>query len=295
MSDYDFKAASRDGYGEDWPISYADLAPYYDKVESFIGVSGSLESLPQLPDGKFLPPMKLTCAETVLKKAVDRFGDRRLIIGRTAILTANHNGRAKCHWCGHCARGCSTGSYYSSPASTLPAAEATGRMTLVTNAVASHIVADKDGKARGVHYFDRESRASREVFGKVIVVCASTLESTRLLLNSKSTIYPAGLGNTHDVLGRYLMDHTIRVGAGGILPIGRGAVTSWDDGRANGIYIPRFRNLTTRRKDYIRGWGYQGSGTRGMFPSQAHATPGFGPEFKKAVKNNWPYAVGIGG
>jgi choline dehydrogenase-like flavoprotein len=105
MSDYDFKAATHDGYGEDWPISYADLAPYYDKVESFIGVSGSLENLPQLPDGKFLPPMKLTCAETVLKNAVDRFGDRRLIIGRTAILTENHKGRAKCHWCGHCARG----------------------------------------------------------------------------------------------------------------------------------------------------------------------------------------------
>ena len=295
LSDYDFKAATHDGYGEDWPIAYKDLAPYYDKVEAFIGISGRAENLPQLPDGRFLPPMNLTCAEQLLKKAVDGFGDRKLTIGRTAILTQNHMGRAKCHWCGHCSRGCTTGSYYSSPASTLPAAEATGRMTLITNAVASHIVVDNNGKARGVHYFDRETQASREVFGKVILVCAATLESTRLLLNSKSRFHPAGLGNSHDVLGRYLMDHTIRVGAGGILHVGRGPVSSWDDGRANGIYIPRFRNLTTRRKDYIRGWGYQGSGTRGMFPSHARITSGFGAEFKKAVKNNWPYSVGIGG
>jgi choline dehydrogenase-like flavoprotein len=295
MSDYDFKAATHDGYGEDWPLGYADLAPYYDKVESFIGVSGSAENLPQLPDGKFLPGMNLTCAERILKKAVDRFGDRRLTIGRSAILTQNHKGRLKCHWCGHCSRGCTTGSYYSSPVSTLPAAEATGRMTLIGNAVASHIVVDKNGKARGVHYFDRETRAGREVFGKVLVLCASTLESTRLLLNSRSRVHPEGLGNSHDVLGRYLMDHTIRVGAGGILEVGKGPVTSWDDGRANGIYIPRFRNLTSRRKEYIRGWGYQGSGTRGMFPGHARNTAGFGAEFKKAVKNNWPYSVGIGG
>lgn len=295
MSDYDFKAASHDGYGEDWPIGYADLEPYYDKVESFIGVSGSLEKMPQLPDGKFLPPMNFTCAERILKKAVDRFGDRRMIIGRTAILTENHNGRAKCHWCGHCARGCGTGSYYSSPASTLPAAEATGRLTLIPNAVASHIVLEKNGKARGVHYFDRETFASREALGRVVILCASTLESTRLLLNSRSSRHPEGLGNSHGVLGRYLMDHTIRVGAGGILHLARGAVDTWDDGRANGIYIPRFRNLATRRKDYIRGWGYQGSGMRRMFPDHARALPGFGAEYKRAVKNNWPYSVGIGG
>jgi choline dehydrogenase-like flavoprotein len=295
MSDYDFKAASRDGYGEDWPITYRELAPWYDRVESFIGVSGKLEGLPQLPDGKFLPPMKLTCAEHVLKKAVDRFGDRRLTIGRSAILTADHKGRARCHWCGHCDRGCSTGSYYSSPASTLPAAEATGRMTLVTDAVASHLVVDGNGRATGVHYFDRKTRASREVFGRAIMLCASTLESTRLLLNSRSRLHPEGLGNTHGVLGRYLMDHTIGVGAGGILHLGRGAVTAWDDGRANGIYIPRFRNLETRRKDYLRGWGYQGSGARRMFPSHAGSIAGFGAEFKQAVKNNWPYSVGIGG
>jgi choline dehydrogenase-like flavoprotein len=295
MSDFDFKAASRDGYGEDWPISYQDLAPYYDRVESFIGVSGSTEGLPQLPDGKFLPPMKLTCAEHVLKKAVDRFGDRRLIIGRSAILTADHKGRARCHWCGHCDRGCSTGSYYSSPASTLPAAEATGKLTLVTDAVVSHVVVDSNGRARGVHYFDRATRASRELFGRVILMCASTLESTRLLLNSRSRQHAAGLGNNHDVLGRYLMDHTIGVGAGGILHVAKGPVRSWDDGRANGIYIPRFRNIASARKDYLRGWGYQGSGRRGMFPAHAHAAPGFGAELKKAVKNNWPYAVGIGG
>jgi choline dehydrogenase-like flavoprotein len=230
-----------------------------------------------------------------LKKAVDRFADRRLIIGRSAILTADHRGRARCHWCGHCDRGCSTGSYYSSPASTLPAAAATGRLTLVADAVASHVVVDANGRPRGVHYFDRQTRASREVSGRVIVLCASTLESTRLLLNSRSRFHPEGLGNTHGVLGRYLMDHTIGVGAGGILALGRNAALAWDDGRANGIYIPRFRNLETPRQDYLRGWGYQGSGMRRMFPAHAAATPGFGAEFKKAVKNNWPFSVGIGG
>src|SRR5262249_20058242 len=135
-------------------------------------------------------------------------------------------------------------------ASTLPAAEATGKLTLVTGAVVSHIVVDANGRARGVHYFDRESRASRELFGRVIMVCASTLESTRLLLNSRSRQHPAGLGNGRDVLGRYLMDHTIGVGAGGILHLAKGPVRAWDDGRANGIYIPRFRNVASARKDY---------------------------------------------
>ncbi|HZN10618.1 MAG TPA: GMC family oxidoreductase, partial [Blastocatellia bacterium] len=149
LSDYDFKAKSHDGYGDDWPIGYADLAPYYDRVEEFIGVSGSRENLPQLPDGRFLPAMPLTCGELVLKQAVDGLGDplRRVIIGRTAILTRPiHQGtpdaRAACHWCGHCDRGCTTGSYFSSPASTLPAAARTGRMTLITHAVASHVILD---------------------------------------------------------------------------------------------------------------------------------------------------------
>ncbi|HKP85649.1 MAG TPA: GMC family oxidoreductase, partial [Blastocatellia bacterium] len=143
LSDYEFKAASRDGYGEDWPISYGELAPYYDRVEEFIGVSGSVENMPQLPDGKFLPAMKLTCGEWTLKSAVEKkWKDRRVMIGRAAILTQPHKGRAACHYCGHCERGCTTSSYFSSPGSTLPAAAKTGRLTLRTNAVASHVIID---------------------------------------------------------------------------------------------------------------------------------------------------------
>ena len=293
-SNYDFKAASHDGYGEDWPISYEDLEPYYDKVEEHIGVSGTEEGLPQLPDSKFLPGMALTCGEREFKKVVDGFGDRRLIIGRTAILTKDHKGRLACHWCGHCSRGCATGSYYSSPASTLPAAQQTGRMTLIPNAVAREILVDENGKPKGVSYVHRLSKREYQVFGKVVVVCASPLESARLLLLSRSRLHPNGLGNSHGVLGRYLMDHTIGVGAGGYLPMA-GKPEFWDDGRANGIYIPRFRNLRTRHAKYIRGWGYQGSAQRGIFPSHARQGTDFGSAFKKSVREKWPYPIGIGG
>ena len=152
LSDYDFKAASRDGFGDDWPLGYEELAPYYDRVERFIGISGRAEGLPQLPDGEFLPPMALTCGEEILKKAVaDRFG-RTLTIGRAAVLTRALNGRPACHYCGPCGRGCRTGSYYSSPHSTLPAAAATGRLTLIPDAVASHVTTDAEGRCTGVWY-----------------------------------------------------------------------------------------------------------------------------------------------
>ncbi|HKY05126.1 MAG TPA: GMC family oxidoreductase, partial [Blastocatellia bacterium] len=179
LSDFDLKAASRDGFGEDWPISYAELAPYYDRVEEFIGVSGSTENLPQLPDGKFLPAMKMTCGEWLLKKGVEsRWKDRRVTMGRAAILTRKHQGRAACHYCGHCDRGCTTASYFNSPGSTLPAAARTGRPTLRTNAVASHLVMDaRTGKARGVACIDQVTKRAFEVFGRVIVLCASTIES----------------------------------------------------------------------------------------------------------------------
>jgi choline dehydrogenase-like flavoprotein len=185
LSDFDFKAASRDGHGDDWPISHADIAPYYDRVEAFVGVSGQAEGLPQLPDGRFLPPMQLTCGEQLLRKTIKaKFPGRTLTIGRCAILTRELNGRPPCHYCGPCSRGCSSGSYYSSPHSTLPAAEKTGRLTLIPNVVVSHVVPADDGKAKGVYFIDRITRAHGEVTGKVVVLSASTLETTRILLNS---------------------------------------------------------------------------------------------------------------
>ena len=300
LSDYEFKAASRDGYGEDWPFSYAELAPYYDRVERFVGISGAYENLPQLPDGKFQPAMKMTCAEHLLKKAVEsRWKDRRVTIGRAAILTQALGGRAKCHFCGHCDRGCTTGSYFSSPASTLPAAAKTGRMTLRPNAVASHIIVDRNtGKAKGVAFIDQITRASQEVFGKVIVLCASTIESTRLLLNSATREHPTGLGNSSGALGHYLMDHFYGIGVGGLVPAVKNYGYNFDDGRANGIYIPKFRNIGERHPKFIRGYGMQGSAQRGMLPPNLKSIPGFGQEFKKIVredKSAAPFGIGAWG
>ena len=300
LSDYEFKAASRDGYGDDWPISYAELAPYYDKVEEFIGVSGAYENVPNLPDGKFLPAMKMTCGEQLLKRAVERrWKDRRVTIGRAAILTQKHNGRAACHYCGHCDRGCSTYSYFSSPGSTLPAAARTGRLTLRTNAVASHVIVDvKTGKPKGVACIDQVTRKAFEVFGKVVVLCASTIESTRLLLNSATRQHPAGLGNSSGALGSYLMDHIFQIGVSGLVPAVSKYPYNYDDGRANGIYIPKFRNVNERHPKFIRGYGMQGSSQRGMLPTNLKQIPGFGAEFKtmvREVKDAAPFSIGMWG
>lgn len=286
LSDYELKAASRDGFGEDWPISYSELAPYYDKVEEFIGVSGSYENVPNLPDGKFLPAMKMTCGEWLLKKSVERkWKDRRVMIGRAAILTQRHNGRAACHWCGHCDRGCTTSSYFSSPGSTLPAAAKTGRLTLRTNAVASHVIVDTGtGKAKGVACIDQVTKKAFEVFGKVVMLCASTIESTRLLMNSATRQHSAGLGNSSGVLGQYLMDHIFQIAVGGVVPAVANYRYNFDDGRANGIYIPKFRNVNDRHPNFIRGYGMQGGVQRGMLPTTLKAIPGFGSEYKKRVR-----------
>jgi choline dehydrogenase-like flavoprotein len=299
LSNYDFKAASHDGYGDDWPISYEDVAPYYDKVEDFVGISGSFENLPQLPDSRFQPAMAMTCGELLLKKAVDKMGDplRRVTIGRVAILTKTihkdtPNQRAACHYCGHCDRGCTAGSYFSSPASTLPAAARTGRMKLITHAVVSHVVVDKNnGKAKGVHYVDAVTRAHREVFGKVVLLCAGTLESTRILLNSRSPMYPNGLSNSSGVLGHYLMDHCKRGGADGSMPM-LNSRTLELDGRANGIYIPRFRNLKTRHERFLRGYGFQGGSGQSLW-GHAKGTPGFGTPFKQSVRDNHAWGISL--
>ena len=288
LSDYDFKAGEIDGAGDPWPISYKDLEPYYDQVENFVGISGSYENLPQLPDSKFLPPMAMTCGERMLKKAVEsRWNDRKVIIGRAAILTKPHQGRAACHYCGHCDRGCDTHSYFSSVGSTLPAARKTGKLTLRPNSIVREIILDpKTSKARGVRIIDQLSKRDYIEYGKVIVLCASTVESTRILLNSKSSRYPDGLGNTSGVLGRYLMDHLYQIYAGGVVPVLRGMEYDYSDGRANGIYVPRFRNIKEKHPKLLRGYGMQGRAAMGYSYEHAKMRPGFGPEFKKFVREN---------
>jgi choline dehydrogenase-like flavoprotein len=293
LSDYEFKAASRDGHGEDWPLSYQDLAPYYERVERFVGISGSTEGLPQLPDSVFLPPMSMTCGERMLKQAVEKnWNERKVIIGRVAMLTRNHNGRAACHYCGHCERGCSTFSMFNTPGSTLPAALRTKRLTLRPNSVVSHLLVDTNtAKAKGVVYVDQVSKKSYEAFAKVIVLCASTIESTRILLNSASRQHPAGFGNASGVLGHYLMDHTYSISIGGVVPETVKTPYDFSDGRNNGIYIPKFRNVFDKHPNFLRGYGIQSTATKGMLPPRARQLPGFGAELKKLIREEPSVAV----
>ena len=283
MSDLDFKAASHDGYGDDWPISYDEMVPYYEEVERFVGISGTAENLPQLPDSVFLPGMEMTCGERILKKtAMEKLG-RVVTIGRAAILTKQHNGRAACHYCGPCEQGCVTFSYFSSPWTTIADAHKTGRLTLMADAVASHLVM-KDGKASAVAYIDRVTREPREVRAKVIVLCASTLESTRLLLNS-------GVCNSSGVLGKNVMDHIYGGGAQGEMPEIEARPWAGPPRRPNGIYVPRFRNVKEKTTNgFIRGYGYQG----GSSPSFNWSAPGFGAAYKRAVRNGaWRIDLGL--
>lgn len=288
MGDIDFKAASRDGFGENWPFSYADLKPYYERVERYVGISGREENLPQLPDSIFQPPMAMTCGEEILRDRVKQKMGRVVTIGRVAILTQPLNGRQPCHYCGPCEQGCMTFSYFSSPFTVLKDAEKTGRLTLIADAVASHITMDKStGKASGVAYIDRTTRAPREVKGRVVVLCASTLESTRLLLNSA----PGGLANSSGVLGHYLMDHIYGGGASGEMPMLRANPWYGPPRRPNGIYIPRFRNITEKTVNgFIRGYGYQG----GSSPSFRFDAPGFGASYKQAVRDSGKWTIDIG-
>ncbi|HEY7915001.1 MAG TPA: GMC family oxidoreductase [Blastocatellia bacterium] len=302
LSDLDFKAASFDGFGDDWPISYAELAPYYDKAEEFIGVSGSREGLAHLPDGNFLPAMGLNCGEQLLRKGAIKTG-RTGIPMRLAMLTgapkAHQRGRAKCHYCGNCGDGCDVGAMFNSLSSTLPAARATGRMTLKTNAIVRHVIVDtQTGKAKGVAMVDRVTHRESEALAKIIVLAASTLESTRILFNSKSRQHPAGLGNSSGVLGRYLMDHFGGIGASGYFHTLAGRVPVNEDGKASGLLVPRFRNVSreSRHPRFIRGYGFEcGSGSR-MFPAFAknpNVTAGFGSEFKKRVRHFYTSPVSM--
>src|SRR5436309_7816045 len=239
-SDLDFEANAKDGFGVDWPIRYADIAPWYDHVERFVGISGQAEGLPQLPDGQFLPPMGLTCAETHVRDGMAKHfgGERVLTIGRVAILTVPHGGRAPCHYCGPCERGCITHSYFNSIGTTLPAARATGRLTLRPYSVVHSVIYDAArGRAAGVRVIDAQTREPLEFRARVIFLCASTLESTRILLNSKTPRFATGLANSSGELGRNLMDHTMGGGANGTIP---GFEDRAPHGhRPNGIYVHR--------------------------------------------------------
>jgi choline dehydrogenase-like flavoprotein len=282
-SDLDFEANAKDGHGNDWPIRYADIAPWYSHVEKFIGITGAREGLSQLPDGEFLPPMQMTVVESDARaKILKAFnGERVMTIGRAAILTRYHNGRLPCHYCGPCERGCITNSYFNSLASTLPAARKTGRLTLRPNSVVAEVMLDpKKGTARGVRVIDAQTLREHEYTARIVFLCASTIESVRLLLNSKSSRFPDGLANSSGTLGRYVMDHHYGSGASGTVPdfLDR-RVTGR---RPNGIYIARFRNVTAEEKNFLRGYGMQGGSSRAGW-GRGSSMPGYGNAFKQSL------------
>ena len=292
LSDLDFKAYSHDGYGQDWPISYAELAPFYDIVEEYVGISGAAEGNPALPDGHFLPPMAMTCGEEFMRDAVKKKFGHTVTIGRCAILTKNHNGRLACHYCGPCERGCSTYSYFSSPFTTVKDALKTGKCTLVPNAIVAHVNLEKgENRASGVTFVDSITHQTKEVKGKTVILCAQALESTRILLNSTAREGSAGLGNSSGLLGRGLMDHATGGGASGDLPGYEPKPSANGPNRSNGIYIVRFRNVLTgaQSKRFIRGYGYQG-GAGSQFNFDA---PGFGVGYKQAVLRG-SYGISMG-
>jgi choline dehydrogenase-like flavoprotein len=285
MGDLDFKAASHDGFGEDWPLSYADLVPYYDLVEDYVGISGLAENLYELPDSRFLPAMPFKCAEARLRERVKSRLGWTVTIGRVANVTRSLNGRAPCHYCGPCYWGCITNSYFNSAFTTVADALATGNCTHVPNAMVYKVLTDGDtNRANGLVYVDRVTREAREIRGRVVVLCAQALESARILLNSKNAQNPGGLGNSSGVLGHYLMDHLwVAGGATGEFP-GLEEKPSLDGpNRPNGIYVVRFRNTRAGppSKKFLRGYGFQGGQTTGF----SLDAPGFGDDYKRAVKN----------
>lgn len=298
-SDLDFEANAKEGVGVDWPLRYADLAPWYDYVERFVGVSGQAEGLPHLPDGVFQPPMEMNCVEKAFKaKSEARFPDRRITIGRTANLTAPTEeqlalGRGKCQFRNLCIRGCPFGAYFSSNAATLVAAERTGRLKIRPNSIVTEVIFDeKLNKASGVRVLDAQTGETTEFYARIVFLNASALNSAWILLNSRSRRHPNGLGNGSDQVGRNIMDHHLGVGAMAEAP---GYEEMYYSGRRpNGIYIPRFRNLgdAASRRDYLRGFGYQGGAGR---PGWDRDVPGVGAERKAALTQPGPWMVRIGG
>ena len=291
-SDIDFEANARQGIGTDWPIRYAEIAPWYSHAEKFAGISGSLEGLPQLPDGDFQPPMALNCAEQLMSDGLkSKFdGVRRMIPMRQANLTLPLEGRSPCQYRDACWLGCPYGAYFSTQSSTLPAAMKTGRLTLRPFAIATEVLFDRNRKrATGVRVLDALTNETTDYTAKVVFLCASTLNSTWLLMRSATDTWPGGLGSSSGELGHNLMDHHFRVGAEGNM---EGLDDKYYFGRRpNAAYIPRFRNLNGEKRPYLRGFGYEGAAGRAGW-ERAVAELGVGGEFKDRTAEPGRWYIG---
>ncbi len=299
LTKFDFEGNAKEGVAVDWPIRYKDLAPWYDYVEDYIGVTGENLGLDQYPDGKLLKPMEMNCVEDVFKNSLSKkYSDRILTIGRSAHITEGTKpglGRMTCQYRNRCRRGCPFGAYFSSNSSTLPAAEATGNMTLRPNSVVYEIMYDENKKrASGVKIIDAETKLTYEYKAKVVFVCASTVGSTSILLQSKSNRFSNGLGNDSGELGHNLMDHHFQVGA-------RGKHDGFEDKyytgrRPSGVYIPKFRNIggDTNQKDFLRGYGYQGGASRRDW-MESVAEASYGKDLKQVILAPGDWTMGING
>ncbi len=294
-SDFDFEANAKDGIAVDWPVRYKEIAPWYDYVEKFAGISGNKDGLSQLPDGQFLPPMDMNCVEKDVAARLKEYykGARAMIIGRTANLTVAIQDRTACQFRNKCWLGCPFGAYFSTQSSTLPAAMKTGNLTLRPWSIVTKVLYDKDKKrATGVEVLDAENNKTITYSAKIIFLNASTFNSTWIMMNSATDIWPDGLGSTSGELGHNIMDHHLGVGASG-------KVDGFEDKyyfgrRANGIYIPRYQNLFGDKRDYLRGYGYQGgAGRQGWGREIAEMT--IGGEFKDALTEPGSWTMGMGG
>jgi choline dehydrogenase-like flavoprotein len=293
----DFRSKTRDGLGDDWPISYDDLKPYYDKVEGYIGVFGSIENVSSAPDGVFLPPPKPRCHELLIKKACDKL-NITCIPARLAILTKGLNGRVPCHYCGQCGRGCVTASNFSSSQVLLPPAMATGRLTMITGAMAREIVVGKDGQAEAVSYIDKATKSEKRIYAKAVVVAASACESARLLLNSKSALFPDGLANSSGTVGRYLTDSVGSDGWGYVPELEKMAPHNHDGTGGMHLYVPWWK--FDRKNDFPRGYHIEMGGGRGMpgigmFRHLCHEQEGYGVELKRRARQTYGTTVGFSG
>jgi choline dehydrogenase-like flavoprotein len=293
-----FKAASLDGFDVDWPISYEDVAPYYDKVDVLLGCSGTREGLVQVPDGIFQRASKLNCVEVAFQRSVEKLG-RRYIPGRAGVTTEgllNSKYRSRCLGRGRCGRGCDVNASFHSPTALVYPARDTGNLTIRPYSVVSEVILGAaTGQAAGVRVIDANTREVMDFKARVVILGAGTLDSTRILLNSRSARHPQGLGNSSGVLGCYFSEHHMGPRASGFIPVRIGTEPTLDDGRPVSPYVPRFRNMADKHPDFIRGYHFQGGGGAYEYPGMAHDIPGFGRAFKSSVRKYYPAMLAIGG
>jgi choline dehydrogenase-like flavoprotein len=294
-----FQAASRDGFDVDWPLGYEDIRPYYDKVDVLLGCTGTKEGLDTVPDGIYQKAHKLNCVEVAFKKVVDKFPGRRFIPGRAGVTTEgllNSKYRSRCLGRGRCGRGCDVNAAFHSPTGLVYPARDTGNLTIRPYSVVSEVILDPaTGKASGVRVIDANTKEVLDFEARVVVLGAGTLDSTRILLNSKSARHPNGLGNSSGLMGCYLSEHHMGPRASGFIPARIGTEPTLDDGRPQSPYIPRFRNVTDKHPDFIRGYHFQGGGGAYEYPGFANDMPGFGKSFKSNIRKYYPALLGIGG